>query len=372
MQDKTQNQYDYVSLYEFLGNAAGKELGNEVFKKSKELDIVVKSREISNPKYKGNVALYPRYFLKRYFENEVVNTVQQIIDYTPKPKKHVVVSLSGGMDSSTLLLRCLKEYETVTAISFDYGQKHKVELERAQSLVSYLNGTCIFDEESKTVEYPHLVNYQVIELNGLADLLDSALVTGGKEVPEGHYADDNMKATVVPNRNKIFASITQAVALSVAQRTGETCDIALGIHSGDHSVYPDCRQEFRDADDHAFRLGNWGSEKVGYFTPYLEGNKFTILQDGEILCKELGLDFNEVYSRTNTSYKPIHLFVGMKPGGPDYQWFSDYKSASSVERIEAFIKLGRPDPVKYADETGPVSWEVAKASVEKVLLDHQN
>ena len=294
--------------------------------------------------------------------------------------KHVVVSLSGGMDSSTLLLRCLKEYDTVTAISFDYGQKHRVELERAQSLVDYINKTAILDEESKTVEYPHYVNYRQIQLNGLVDLLDSALVTGGDDVPEGHYAEDNMKATVVPNRNKIFASITQAVALSVAQKTEETCDIALGIHAGDHAIYPDCRQEFRDADDEAFRLGNWGAEKVGYFTPYLEGDKFTILQDGEVLCKELGLDFDEVYKRTNTSYKPIQLEIPMEisiaPMQKEIQlvkkWYSDYKSASSVERIEAFIKLDRPDPVEYADETGPVSWEVAKSSVEKVLEDHQN
>jgi 7-cyano-7-deazaguanine synthase len=178
-----------------------------------------------------------------------------------------------------------------------------------------------------------------------------------------------MKATVVPNRNKIFASITQAVALSVAQKTGETCDIALGIHAGDHAIYPDCRQEFRDADDEAFRLGNWGAEKVGYFTPYLEGDKFTILQDGEALCKELNLDFDEVYKRTNTSYKPI--FIKFQWSDFSGTWYSDYKSASSVERVEAFIKLGRPDPVAYADEAGPVSWEVAKAHVEKVLADHQ-
>jgi 7-cyano-7-deazaguanine synthase len=285
--------------------------------------------------------------------------------------KHVVVSLSGGMDSSTLLLRCLKEYDSVTAISFDYGQKHKVELERAQSLVQILNFTRLVEGKSKDA-YP-MINYRQIQLNGLVDLLDSSLVTGGDDVPEGHYAEDNMKATVVPNRNKIFASITQAVALSVAQRTGETCDIALGIHAGDHAIYPDCRQEFRDADDAAFRLGNWGSEKVGYFTPYLEGDKFTILQDGEVLCKELGLDFDEVYKRTNTSYKPI--FIPTRNDNNPYEtgkWYSDYKSASSVERIEAFIKLGRPDPVEYADENGPVTWEIAKAAVEKVLLDHQN
>ena len=295
-------------------------------------------------------------------------------------KKHVVVSLSGGMDSSTLLLRCLKEYDSVTAISFDYGQKHRVELERAQALVDYIN-----DEVKSSIQIHGDsftgIKYRQIKLDGLVDLLDSALVTGGEEVPEGHYAEDNMKATVVPNRNKIFASITQAVALSVAQRTGETCDIAMGIHAGDHAVYPDCRQEFRDADDAAFRIGNWEAERVGYFTPYLEGDKFTILQDGEVLCKELGLDFDEVYKRTNTSYKPIKIvtsgFIQTAPGventkftSPVVTWYSDYKSASSVERVEAFIKLGRPDPAPYADETGPVTWEHVVSEVTKVINNH--
>ena len=293
-------------------------------------------------------------------------------------ERHVVISLSGGMDSSTLLLRCLKEYDTVTAISFDYGQKHRIELERAQSLVDYLNDGYNLDSINKSnysFNY-NLITYRQIQLNGLADLLDSALVTGGADVPEGHYAEENMKATVVPNRNKIFASITQAVALSIANKTGEQCDIAMGIHAGDHAIYPDCRQEFRDADDHAFRMGNWEADKVGYFTPYLEGDKFTILQDGEVLCSELGLDFDEVYSRTNTSYKPIyHNFLYTNDedeivDGSD--WFSDFKSASSVERVEAFIKLGRPDPVGYADEIGPVNWEHVVNEVTKVLENHNN
>jgi 7-cyano-7-deazaguanine synthase len=291
-------------------------------------------------------------------------------------KNHVVVSLSGGMDSSTLLLRCLKEYSSVTAISFDYGQKHRVELERAQSLVDYLNGAI----NVSTFE-PIKVNYRQIKLDGLVDLLDSALVTGGKDVPEGHYEQDNMKETVVPNRNKMFASIAQAVALSIANRTEETCDIALGIHAGDHAIYPDCRQEFRDADDAAFRIGNWDAERVNYFSPYLQGDKFDILKDGEVLCKELGLNFDEVYSRTNTSYKPIKIvtsgFIQTSPENtnwtsPVVTWYSDYKSASSVERIEAFIKLGRKDPVAYADETGPVTWETARDAVQKVLTDHNN
>jgi 7-cyano-7-deazaguanine synthase len=270
--------------------------------------------------------------------------------------KNVVVSLSGGMDSSTLLLNCLTNYTSVTALSFDYGQKHSVELERAQSLVDYLNSN------------GHEVTYKVIKLDGLVDLLNSALVQGGDDVPEGHYEEDNMKATVVPNRNKIFASIVQAVALSKANETGNLTDIALGIHAGDHAIYPDCRQEFRDADDAAFRIGNWEADKVGYYTPYLNTDKLGILKDGEKLIEALELDFDEVYSRTNTSYKPIKHYY--RPETNAFKWYSDYKSASSVERIEAFIKLGRKDPVEYADETGPVEWEVAKAAVEKVLTDH--
>ena len=271
--------------------------------------------------------------------------------------KHVVISLSGGMDSSTLLLRCLKEYDTVTAISFDYGQKHRVELDRAQSLVDYINDG--YDSEAENIPYSK-INYRQIQLNGLADLLNSALVTGGAEVPEGHYEQDNMKGSVVPNRNKIFSSIVQAVALSISNKTNEQTDIALGIHAGDHQIYLDCRQEWRDADDYAFRIGNWDNERVNYFTPYLEGDKFDILKDGEQLCKELGLDFNEVYKRTNTSYKPY-------PSGN-----SDYKSASSVERVEAFIKLGRKDPVTYEDETGVVSWEKVVDHVQKVLTEYHS
>ena len=268
--------------------------------------------------------------------------------------KHVVLSLSGGMDSSTLLLRCLKEYDSVTAISFDYGQKHRVELERAQDLVNYINLSRLTEPN---------INYQVIKLDGLMPLLDSALVSGGDEVPEGLYEEENMKATVVPNRNKIFSSIVQAAALSIANRTKENCDIALGIHAGDHDIYPDCRQEFRDADYEAFKLGNWDADRVNFFTPYLEGNKFTILQDGEKLCEDLDLDFDGVYSRTMTSYKPIYNKSFQK-------WYSDFKSASSVERIEAFIELGRPDPIEYADENGPVEWKEARIYVEQVISEY--
>ena len=285
--------------------------------------------------------------------------------------KQAVLSLSGGMDSSTLLLHLLANGYEVTALSFDYGQKHSVELERAQDLVDYINKLINNDDFTKLVNYPKPINYQVIKLDGLSQLLNSALVTGGDEVPEGHYAEENMKATVVPNRNKIFSSIIQAVALSIAESKNTDVHIAMGIHAGDHAIYPDCRQEFRDIDYEAFKAGNWGAEKVTYYTPYLHTDKFGILKDGEKCCKQLGIDFDEVYRRTNTSYKPMVHIVFDNYGNPSPEWFSDYKSASSVERVEAFLKLGRKDPVNYGDEFGPVTWEYVKEYVSSVLDDYE-
>lgn len=276
--------------------------------------------------------------------------------------KHAVIALSGGMDSSTLLLRLLKEQFLITAISFDYDQKHKIELEKAQELISYL------------LSKGHYVKHRIVKIEGLAKLLNSNLVIGGDEVPEGHYREENMKLTVVPNRNKIFSSITQAIALSLS--TQFKCDvvIALGIHAGDHSIYPDCRQEFRDADLIAFRLGNWGAERVDYYTPYLQMDKYEILKDGLSSCDYLDIDFDEVYMRTNTSYKPIFIGNNAMPDHPDFggKWYSDYKSASSVERILAFYQLGIPDPVQYADETGLVSWDAALKHVLEVEKNFRN
>ena len=169
-------------------------------------------------------------------------------------KKQAVLSLSGGMDSSTLLLHLLANDYEVTALSFDYGQKHSIELERAKALIEYINEAFFMSKRTQSVKH------QVIKLDGLTQLLNSALVTGGEDVPEGHYAEENMKATVVPNRNKIFSSIIQAVALSIADQKNTECYIAMGIHAGDHAIYPDCRQEFRDADYEAFRSEEHTSE----------------------------------------------------------------------------------------------------------------
>ena len=254
---------------------------------------------------------------------------------------NAILSLSGGMDSSALLLKLLKEGYKVTALTFNYGQKHDLELKKAEALRFYL----------------YKMGYQVfgydVDLTDLTPLLNSNLVKGGENVPEGHYEDKNMKKTVVPNRNKIFSSILQSVALSKVSDKWKTI-IAMGIHAGDHAIYPDCRKEFRDADYNAFVIGNYNAEEVKYYTPYLEFDKHQILEDAMDSCADLKLDFNEVFKRTNTSYKPIGNY-------------SDYKSASSVERIEAFIKLGIPDPVQYADETGKVDWEIAKQHTLNIL-----
>ena len=258
--------------------------------------------------------------------------------------KRAVLSFSGGMDSTGVLLKILSKKTKIKAISFDYGQKHLLEIKKATQLISYLN------------RHGYPVEHSVIKLQGLEKLLNSNLVQGGKEVPEGHYEDSNMKATVVPNRNKIMSSIIQSIALSWANLHDKEVFIAMGIHSGDHEIYPDCRKEFRDADYEAFRIGNWNTNNVKFYTPFLNLDKFHILSQSYTICKLLNIDFLEVFKRTNTSYKPIN----------DY---SDYKSASSVERIAAFIKLGIPDPVQYADETGPVDWIIAKNHALTVLQE---
>jgi len=275
--------------------------------------------------------------------------------------KQAVLSLSGGLDSSTLLLHLLSRGYECTCISFDYGQKHKIELERAQQLVEYITNT------KPDVK----LNHQIIKLDGLSQLLNSTLVEGGDEVPDGHYTEETQKQTVVPNRNKIFSSIIQAIALSIANKNNCEVKIALGIHAGDSTIYPDCKQEFRDADYNAFILGNWDAEKITYYTPYIDVMKYYILQDGELCCQQLGLDFNEVYKRTNTSYKPMKHVVIYDDGSSEELWFADFTSGSSIERIEAFIKLDKPDPTNYADDFGPVTWEFVKECVSSLLQKYE-
>jgi len=280
-----------------------------------------------------------------------------------KNNKYAVLSLSGGMDSSTLLLHLLANDYQVTALSFDYGQKHKVELERATELVEYINN-----------HYYHVkgefgpIKHQIIKLDGLSQLLVSGLVDNeSMELKKGHYAHENALTSVVPNRNAIMASIVYAVALSNVKRTGNRCDIALGTHMGDfdnnkkEGIYPDCGEDFKQALEHAFKIGNWDSDKVDYYAPYNITDKTGVLRDGIKCCKELDLDYKEIYKRTNTSYSPIKV---------EDKWYSDIYTGSSIERVESFIKLGLEDPLQYVENDGTlVSWEYVKEKVEEICKD---
>jgi 7-cyano-7-deazaguanine synthase len=288
--------------------------------------------------------------------------------------KQAVISLSGGMDSSTLLLHLLSQGYECTCISFDYGQKHRVELERAKQLVEYINSTLLD-------MIP--VKHQIIKLDGLSELLVSGLVDNNSmELKKGHYAHENALTSVVPNRNAIFSSITYAVALSVVKKTGSDCVIALGTHMGDYNnnkkegIYPDCSEEFKQAIEYAFKIGNWDSDKVDYYAPYNVTDKTGVLKDGIECCEKLGLDYKEIYKRTNTSYDPIKLKMYYTLSNGDIEeieeWFSDYKSGSSIERIESFTMLGLQDPIQYADEYGLVTWEYVKTYVEEVLKEYEN
>ena len=243
--------------------------------------------------------------------------------------KKAVISLSGGMDSTGLLVHLLAKGYEVYCLSFYYGQKHRVELSRANSNIEYL----------KLKGYK--VHQMVSDISGAMSVFDSALTSDDIDVPEGHYEQENMKATVVPNRNAIFASVIYGYALSLATKFNEEVIIGLGVHSGDHAIYPDCRPEFYEAIENAFKIGNWDSDKVNFYLPYLDGDKYTILQDAEQAIDKLdGVEFDTIFANTNTSYNPDEL--GRSSG----------KSGADVERILAFNQLGRKDPVEYVD-----TWE---------------
>ena len=237
-----------------------------------------------------------------------------------------VMSLSGGMDSTSLLLRLLAEGSKVTCLTYDYGQKHSIEIDRSKNNIEYLS------------QHGYEVDQVVIDLKSAMSTLQSALTSQDIDVPEGHYESSQMKQTVVPNRNAIFSSILYGHALSIS--ITEDCDvrIALGVHSGDHEIYPDCRPEFYESLERSFSIGNWDSERVSFYLPYISGDKATILEEALGSCGSLGVNFDTVLSNTNTSYNP------------DEKGRSSGRSGADVERILAFHKIGRVDPVEYVDD----------------------
>jgi 7-cyano-7-deazaguanine synthase len=236
-----------------------------------------------------------------------------------------VLCCSGGLDSTSLLLHLLATAHEVHAVSFDYGQKHRIELERLHNNLDYLR------------QAGYQVGHQVLDVSGLGNMFYSSLTNDGWDVPHGFYAQENMKQTVVPNRNAIFASIAYGYALSIATRKQSPVKFALGVHSGDHAIYPDCRPDFYSALMRAFELGNWESHFVELYLPYLQSNKAQILQQALKSCGTLGLDFETVFRNTWTSYQP------------DAEGRADGRTGSDVERILAFAELGLVDPVTYRE-----------------------
>ena len=251
--------------------------------------------------------------------------------------KRAVMALSGGMDSTSLLLRLLREGYTVTSISYLYGQKHSIEVVRATENIRHLQSNGL------------KVEHKIIDLSSAMNSFHSALTDDDFEIPEGHYEEDQMKQTVVPNRNAIFSSILYGMGLSISQLEDTDVVIALGVHSGDHAIYPDCRPEFYDALSLAFGIGNWDSNRVVFELPYIEGDKKTILEDALHSCDILNLDFDTILGSTITSYNP------------DNNGRSSGRSGSDIERIIAFHDIGRVDPIEYVD-----SWDTVLENALKL------
>ena len=235
------------------------------------------------------------------------------------------MSLSGGMDSTSVLIRLINEGYKIDCLSFNYGQKHVIEIEKAIENIAYLS------------RKGYQIKHQIIDLTSAMSIFHSSLTDEEIIVPEGHYEEAQMKSTVVPNRNAIFSSIIYGYALSIVAKEDINVKIALGVHSGDHAIYPDCRPEFYQSLETSFRLGNWDSEKVDFYLPYVNGDKVTILNDAMKSCQELGIDFDTIFSNTITSYNP------------DNEGRSSGKSGSDIERILAFHKIGRRDPIEYIE-----------------------
>jgi len=258
-------------------------------------------------------------------------------------KKIAILNYSAGMDSTGLLLHLIEKNYKIKCISFDYNQLHKVELERGTTQIKYL----------KSMGYN--IEREIIDLKFLGNISNSSLV-GKEQIPEGFYEESNMISTVIENRNAIFASITYAYALALSKKHNTKAIISQALHSGDHSVYKDCTEEFRVALEHAFKIGNYDSENVDYYTPYMRGNKVSILEESLINCEKLNLDFNIIFKNTNTSYNPDPI-TGKASG----------KSGADIERILAFNELNLEDPCEYID-----SWDKVVENALQVELNFHN
>lgn len=216
------------------------------------------------------------------------------------PQK-VVVIYSGGMDSYTVLHKAIQAGHDVYALSFNYGQRHVRELECARQVCHELG-----------------INHKVVDISAINQILPGSSLTDNIEVPEGHYAADNMKSTVVPNRNMILLSLAVGYAVSLNANA-----VYYGAHSGDHFIYPDCRPEFVQKMHDVCQIANY--EPIDIISPYLHESKIEILRDG----LAMGLD----YSKTWTCYNGRAHACG--------------KCGSCQERLEAFRLNEATDPLVY-------------------------
>jgi 7-cyano-7-deazaguanine synthase len=215
----------------------------------------------------------------------------------------VVVLCSGGMDSVTALYWAQREHTVVAVVSFDYGAKHNHrEIPFAREHAAKLGA-----------------RHEVVALDFVERLFSSALLKGGEAIPDGHYEADNMRQTVVPFRNAIMLSIATGLAESIGAE-----GLVIAAHGGDHAIYPDCREEFMRAFAESMRTGTYAGIKL--FRPFIAMNKAKIASEGA----RLGVDF----ARTWSCYKggPVHCGA----------------CGTCVERREAFVIAGLPDPTVYA------------------------
>lgn len=225
--------------------------------------------------------------------------------------KTIFVCLSGGLDSSVCLgmakSLCEIECYKVSAVSFRYGSKHNpFELRQAKKLADYYE-----------------VDHHIIDItNVMKDFKSNLLKTGGN-IPEGHYQDSSMKLTVVPGRNLIFTSILTGFAQS--QHLGYS-EIWLGIHSGDHAIYPDCRPEFYYALCNTVKASTEGQVQIK--APFLFKDKSSIISNGMLLEVPFNL--------TRTCYQEEEKACG--------------KCGSCTERLEAFKTNNMKDPIEYMEK----------------------
>jgi len=227
--------------------------------------------------------------------------------------------MSGGMDSTTLAYMLKANGNDLHLLSFDYGQRHRKELVAASRLADILGA----DHHIVELGTQSKVDEVLLPLSSL--LKGSSLTDESVPVPDGHYAEETMKATVVPNRNAIMLSIAYGVAVAEGAET-----VAFGAHAGDHAIYPDCRPEFVEALCKALQIGNeWSDPLPEVVGPFLDMTKANIATLGQAL--------GVPWEKTWTCYKGGEIHCG--------------RCGTCVERREAFRLARVEDPTEYLDST---------------------